>query len=35
VVQGLYETAASSGQDDADVAAVTALYRGPATTTMR
>jgi 3-hydroxyisobutyrate dehydrogenase-like beta-hydroxyacid dehydrogenase len=31
VVQRLYEKAASSGLDDADIAAVTKLYRGPAT----
>jgi 3-hydroxyisobutyrate dehydrogenase len=30
VVQRLYEKAASSGLDDADIAAVTELYRGPA-----
>ena len=29
VVQRLYEMAAFSGLDDADIAAVTALYRGP------
>jgi len=31
VVQQLYEKAAASGLDDADIAAVTTLYRGPAT----
>jgi 3-hydroxyisobutyrate dehydrogenase-like beta-hydroxyacid dehydrogenase len=31
VVQQLYDKAAASGLDDADIAAVTKLYRGPAT----
>jgi 3-hydroxyisobutyrate dehydrogenase len=35
VVQQLYEKAASSGLDDADIAAVTELYRGPVTTVLR
>lgn len=35
VVQQLYEKAASSGLDDADIATVTNLYRGPATTGLR
>ncbi len=35
VVQRLYEKAASSGLDDADIAAVTELYRDPATTVLR
>jgi hypothetical protein len=30
-VQRLYEKAASSGLDDADIAAVTMLYRDPTT----
>jgi len=34
-VQRLYEKAASSGLDDADIAAVTALYRGPVNTVSR
>jgi 3-hydroxyisobutyrate dehydrogenase len=35
LVQQLYERAASSGLDDADIAAVTELYRGPATSVPR
>jgi 3-hydroxyisobutyrate dehydrogenase-like beta-hydroxyacid dehydrogenase len=35
VVQRLYEKAASSGLNDADIAAVTGLYRGPVTTALR
>jgi 3-hydroxyisobutyrate dehydrogenase-like beta-hydroxyacid dehydrogenase len=35
VVQRLYEKAAASGLDDADIATVTKLYRGPATTVLR
>lgn len=35
VVQRLYEKAAASGLDDADIATVTELYRGPATSVSR
>jgi 3-hydroxyisobutyrate dehydrogenase len=35
VVQRLYEKAATSGLDDADIAAVTALYRGPVATVVK
>ena len=35
VVQQLYDKAAASGLDDADIAAVTELYRGAATTVLR
>jgi 3-hydroxyisobutyrate dehydrogenase len=35
VVQRLYQKAASSGLDDADISTVTELYRGPATTVLR
>jgi 3-hydroxyisobutyrate dehydrogenase-like beta-hydroxyacid dehydrogenase len=35
VVQDLYEKAAASGLDDADIATVTELYRGVATTVLR
>jgi 3-hydroxyisobutyrate dehydrogenase len=35
VVQGLYDSAASAGLEEADIAAVAALYRGPMTTVTR
>jgi 3-hydroxyisobutyrate dehydrogenase-like beta-hydroxyacid dehydrogenase len=35
VVEQFYEKAASSGLDDADIAAVTELDRGPATAVLR
>jgi 3-hydroxyisobutyrate dehydrogenase len=35
VVQRLYEKAAAAGLDDADIAAVTELYRGPVTAVTR